>query len=154
MNRQPGLVVYLPATIIFNLNHELKQIIFPVLELLEILKKRSAYRKDVIKETELANLLSPSLTDIIMQLFNILFQFAFKTDYIKYILLSSVRNLSQNVFMRRSSYNLPLPSISCKQLEEMKVNMLERRKASNFELYSLENVGHLHQVRAKYDCIK
>ena len=114
MNRQPGLVVYLPTTIIFNLNHELKQIIFPVLELPEILKKRSAYRKDVIKETELANLLSPSLTDIIIQLFNILFQFAFKTDYIKYILLSSVRNLSQNVFMPRSSYNLPLPSISCK----------------------------------------
>ena len=29
MNQQSGLVVYLPVTKIFNLNHELKQIIFP-----------------------------------------------------------------------------------------------------------------------------
>ena len=29
VNRQSGLVVYLPTTIIFNLNHEMKQIIFP-----------------------------------------------------------------------------------------------------------------------------
>ena len=29
VNQQSGLVVYLPTTIIFNLNHEMKQIIFP-----------------------------------------------------------------------------------------------------------------------------
>ena len=29
VNRQSGLVMYLPTTIIFNLNHDLKQIIFP-----------------------------------------------------------------------------------------------------------------------------
>ena len=92
----------------------------------------------------MANLSSSSLTDIVIQLSNILFQFAFKTDYKKYILISSLKNLSQNVFTRRSSYNLPLPPISCKQLEEIKVSMLERRKTSNFELYSHENVGQLH----------
>ena len=79
-----------------------------------------------------------------IQLSNILFQFAFKTDYIRYILLSSLNSLSQNVFMRRSLYNLPLATISCKQLEEIKVSMLEKRKTSNFELYSHENVGQLH----------
>ena len=47
-------------------------------------------------------------------------------DYKKYILLPSLRKLSQNVFMRRSSYNLLLPPISCKQLEELKVSMLEK----------------------------
>ena len=92
----------------------------------------------------MANLSSSSLTDIVIQLSNILFQFAFKTDYIKCILLSSFRNLSLIFFTRRSSYNLPLPPISCKQLEEIKVSMLERRKTSNFELYSHENVGQLH----------
>ena len=30
MNRQSGLVVYLPTTITFNLNHEMKQIIFTI----------------------------------------------------------------------------------------------------------------------------
>ena len=46
----------------------------------------------------MANLLSSSLNDIVIQLCNILFQFAFKTDYKKYILLPSLRNLSQNGF--------------------------------------------------------
>ena len=50
---------------------------------------------------------------MVIQLSNILFQFAFETDYIKYILLSSLRNLFQNVFTRRSSYNLSLTPISC-----------------------------------------
>ena len=125
------------------------------LELLGILRKRWGYRQNVIKETYLANLLSSSLTDIvIIQLSNILFQLAFKTDYEKYILLPSLRNLSQNVFTWRSSYNLSLPPISWKQLQEIKVSMLERRKISNFVLYSHENVGQLHLVRAKNDCIK
>ena len=92
----------------------------------------------------MANLSSSSLTDIVIQLSNILSQFSFKTDYKKYILLSSPRNFSQNVFTRRSSYNLPLPPISCKQLEEIKVSMLDRRKTTDFELYSHENVGQLH----------
>ena len=76
----------------------------------------------------MANLLSSSLTDIVIQLSHILLQFAFKTDYKIYVLLPSLRHLSQNVSTRRSSYNLLLPPISCKQLEEMKVSMIERRK--------------------------
>ena len=67
----------------------------------------------------MANLLSSSLTGIVIQLSNILSQFSFKTDNKKYILLSSPRNFSQNVFTRRSSYNLPLPPTSYKQLEKM-----------------------------------
>ena len=43
VNRQSGLVVYLPAITIFNLNPELKQIIF--LGTPRNLKKRSAYQK-------------------------------------------------------------------------------------------------------------
>ena len=92
----------------------------------------------------MANLLSSSLTGIVIQLSNILSQFSFKADYKKYILLSSPRNFSQNVFTRRSSYNLPLPPTSYKQLEKMKVSMLERRKTSYFELYAHKNVGQLH----------
>ena len=94
----------------------------------------------------MANLLSSSLNDIVIQLCNILFQFAFKRDYKKYILLPSLRNLSQNGFTRRSSYNLSLLPISCKQLEEIKVSMLERRKTSNLVLYSHGNIGQLHCV--------
>ena len=85
---------------------------------------------------------------------NILLQFAFKTDHKKYMLIPSLQNLSRNVFMRHCSYNLSLPPISCKQLEEIKKSMLERRKTSSFVLYSHENVGQLHQVRTKLNCIK
>ena len=92
----------------------------------------------------MANLLSSSLTDIVLELSNNLLQFPFKTNYKKYMLLPSLKNHSQNVFTRRCSCNLPLPAISCKQLEEIKVSLLERRKTSNFVLYSLENVGQLH----------
>ena len=49
VNRQSGLVVYLPATVIFNLNHELKQIIF--LGTPRNLKKNVLHiEKNVIKE--------------------------------------------------------------------------------------------------------
>ena len=152
VNRQAALEVYLLTTIIFNLNHKMKQIIFPGTSW--NLKKRSGYRQNVIKETQLVNPLSSSLTGIVIQLSNILFQFAFKTDYKKYILLPSLINLSQNVFTRRSSYNLSLLPMSFKQLDEIKVSMLKRRKTSNFVSFSHENVGKLHQVRAKHDCIK
>ena len=49
VNRQAGLAVYLLTTISFNLNHKMKQIIFPGTPW--NLKKRSGYRQNVIKET-------------------------------------------------------------------------------------------------------
>ena len=49
VHRQSGLVVYLHTTIIFNLSHEMKQIILPATPW--NLNKRSGDRQNVIKET-------------------------------------------------------------------------------------------------------